>query len=132
VRKITPPSPLPSPTGGEGDPSKGSGRDIIICNEIIAGFGKYSCPFHIFLSILDRINLSMSKNIRLGRHARRRMKWRRISEEDVLNVIQNPDKVEKSMRGRTNVFKTIGERYLKVTFIDLSEEILVITVIDKT
>jgi hypothetical protein len=60
------------------------------------------------------------------------MKWRRISEEEVLKVLQDPDKVEKSSRGRTNVYKTIHERHLKVTFKELPEEILIITVIDKT
>lgn len=73
----------------------------------------------------------MNKPIRFDRHARRRMKWRRISEEEVIQVLQHPDVLENSIKGRINAYKAIGERYLKVTFKEFSEEILVISVVDK-
>jgi hypothetical protein len=36
----------------------------------------------------------MNKPIRFDRHARRRMKWRKILEEEVFSVINEPDKSE--------------------------------------
>lgn len=73
----------------------------------------------------------MNKPIRFDRHARRRMKWRKISEEDVLSVMNEPDKNEQSIKGRINLYKRIGQRYLKVTYKEFSEEILIISVVDK-
>lgn len=69
--------------------------------------------------------------IHFDRHARRRMKWRHISEEEVHLVLGNPDKIEKSIRGRTNVYKIIGKRYIKVTYKESSDETLIISVVDK-
>jgi hypothetical protein len=74
----------------------------------------------------------MDKTIRFDRHARRRMKWRRISEEEVMRVLQNPDVFEKSIKDRMNAYKTIGKRYLKVTFKEASDEILIISAVYKT
>lgn len=73
----------------------------------------------------------MNPPVRFDRHAKRRMKWRRISEEEVNLVLENPDKIEESIRGRMNVYKTIGERYIKVTYKKLSHETLIISVVDK-
>lgn len=36
----------------------------------------------------------MEKALRFVRHVRRRMKWRRISEEEVMLTLSNPDKTE--------------------------------------
>ena len=73
----------------------------------------------------------MEKNVRFDRHARRRMKWRKISEEEVLDALNRPERVEQSVRGRMNVYKAVGARHLKVTYREFSEEILVISVMDK-
>jgi len=43
------------------------------------------------------------------------MKWRRISEEDIRDVIDHPDKIEEPVNGRKNVYKMIGDRYIKAT-----------------
>lgn len=59
------------------------------------------------------------------------MKWRRITEEDIYSALQSPDKVEQSVMERINVYKLIGERYIKVTYKEFSEEILVISAVDK-
>jgi len=69
--------------------------------------------------------------IRFDRHARRRMKWRRISEEEVYLALESPDKVEQSIRGRMNAYKLIGNRHMKVTFKEKSGETLVISVVEK-
>ncbi len=73
----------------------------------------------------------MDKIVRFDRHAKKRMKWRKISEEEVNLTLNNPDKVEQSIRGRINVYKVIGERYIKVTYKEFSEEVLIISVVDK-
>jgi hypothetical protein len=41
-------------------------------------------------------------SIKFDRHAKRRMKWRRISEEEVYLTLENPDNIEKSIRDRKN------------------------------
>lgn len=73
----------------------------------------------------------MEKNVRFDRHARRRMKWRKISEEEVLHALNRPARVEQSISGRVNVYKAVGAKHLKVTYREFSEEILVIIVMDK-
>ncbi len=50
------------------------------------------------------------KALKYDRHARRRMKWRNISKDEVQKAVNNPDKTELTEKGRINVFKTIGER----------------------
>lgn len=39
--------------------------------------------------------------------------------------------IEQSIRGRINVYKVIGERYIKVTYKEFSEEVLIISIVDK-
>jgi Domain of unknown function (DUF4258) len=73
----------------------------------------------------------VEKRVRFDRHARRRMQWRGISEEEVMQVLNSPDNIEPSIKGRTNVFKMVGAKYLKVTYRELSEELLVISVVNK-
>jgi len=73
----------------------------------------------------------MNKAVRFDRHAKRRMKWRKISEEEVKLVLEQPDKVETSMKGRINVYKTIGSRCLKISCKEFPEEILVISAVVK-
>ena len=73
----------------------------------------------------------MNKPIRFDRYAKKRMKWRKIFEDEVYSVINEPDKTEQSIKGRINLYKRIGQRYLKVTYKEFSEEILIISVVDK-
>ena len=81
-------------------------------------------------AITDYQEMDISK-VRFDRHARRRMKWRRITQEDVYFVLENPDRVEQSLRGRTNVYKLVGERHIKVTCKEFPDQILIISVVDK-
>ncbi|MBI5410052.1 MAG: hypothetical protein HZA14_11855 [Nitrospirae bacterium] len=60
------------------------------------------------------------------------MKWRKISEDEVNITVSDPDKTEQSVKGRTNVYKTIGARYIKVTYREFSDEVLIISVVDKS
>jgi hypothetical protein len=72
-----------------------------------------------------------ASRIRFDWHVKRRMRWRRISEEEVSLTIENPDRIEESIRGRTNVYKLIGERYIKVTYKEFSDQTLVISAVEK-
>ena len=59
------------------------------------------------------------------------MKWRRVSEAEVVSVLDAPDRVEQSMDGRINANKSLGDRLLKATYIEEKGDIVVITVIEK-
>ena len=74
----------------------------------------------------------MEKTIRYNRHARRRMRWREISEEEVEHVVRDPERTEPTEQGRVNAFKWVGGRYLRATFRELDTELLVISVVDRT
>jgi hypothetical protein len=69
--------------------------------------------------------------IKFSRHAKRQMKWRNISEDDINTVLNDPDKLEDTIKGRKNVFKTVSGRFLKVTCLYEKSEVLVITTIVK-
>ena len=45
--------------------------------------------------------------------------------------MNEPDKNESSIKGRINVYKKIGKRYLKVTYKEFVKEILIISAVDK-
>jgi len=59
------------------------------------------------------------------------MKWRDISEKEVLAALENPDRIEKSIMGRKNFYKLLGDRNIKVTCKEISEQVLVISAVDK-
>jgi hypothetical protein len=60
------------------------------------------------------------------------MKWRNISEQEVEEVLRLPEKSESTVRGRLNVYKAIGNRYLKVTYKDFGDYVLIISAVDKS
>jgi hypothetical protein len=67
-------------------------------------------------------------HIVFDRHAERRMKEREVSEDEAESALNSPDYIEPSIKGRTNAFKYINGRHLRVTFKAESENILVITI----
>jgi hypothetical protein len=69
--------------------------------------------------------------IKFSRHARRQMKWRKIPEKDVREAINNPEKLEDTVKGRKNAFRRIEGRLLKVSYLPENSEIIVITAIVK-
>jgi hypothetical protein len=69
--------------------------------------------------------------IKFSRHARRQMKWRRVSETEVQEAIHNADKLEDTVKGRKNAFKMVEGRQLKVTYLSDTEELILITTIVK-
>jgi hypothetical protein len=46
------------------------------------------------------------------------MKWRRISEAEVLSILNAPDRAEQSIDERRNAFKLVGNRLLKATYVE--------------
>lgn len=68
------------------------------------------------------------KPVKYDRHARRRMKEREVTEKEVEITIGEPDSMDASIKGRKNTYKFIGNRFLRVTFKEESDRILVITV----
>jgi hypothetical protein len=59
------------------------------------------------------------------------MKWRRVSEAEVLSVLDAPDRVEESIDERRNAHKLVDDRLLRVTYVDEAGDIVVITVMEK-
>ncbi|MGB8656509.1 MAG: DUF4258 domain-containing protein [Candidatus Zixiibacteriota bacterium] len=69
----------------------------------------------------------MRLEIVFSRHARRQMRWRDISEQEVKQTRSDYDRIEDSVRTRKNALKKIGKRLIKVTFREEDDKILVIT-----
>jgi uncharacterized protein DUF4258 len=81
--------------------------------------------------IITGVGRGFQLAIVFSRHARRQMKWRRVSEAEVLSVLHTPDRVEQSIDDRRNAYKSIGDRLLKATYVEEEEDFVVITVIEK-
>lgn len=56
------------------------------------------------------------------------MKERGVSEDEAEMTISNPEYAEPSVKGRKNAFSFKNGRYLRVTFKEESDHIMVITV----
>ena len=69
--------------------------------------------------------------VKYTRHARRRMKWRKISKEEIEKTLEAPDRTESCGEKRVNVFKSLGKRLLKVSYVIEANEIVIISVVDK-
>jgi hypothetical protein len=59
------------------------------------------------------------------------MKWRKISEADVMMTLESPERIEDTIQGRKNAYRLIGDRLLKVTYKIDSHGILVISAVVK-
>lgn len=73
----------------------------------------------------------MEKIIKYTRHARRRMKWRKISEFEIRQTVEYPDKIELDHEGRKNAFKMLSGRYLRTTYREIENEIIIVSVVNK-
>jgi hypothetical protein len=69
--------------------------------------------------------------IELSRHARRHIRWREITEDEIIEVINNPERVEDAMHGKKNAFRKIGDRLLKVTYKHKDQKLVIITAVIK-
>jgi hypothetical protein len=59
------------------------------------------------------------------------MRWRKVSEAEVLKVLDVPDRIEETVVERKNAYKALGDRLLKITYKDEESETIVITVTEK-
>jgi len=71
------------------------------------------------------------KNLKLSRHARRQIKWRKITEKEIKDTINNPDRLEDSIKERKNAFRAIGNRQLKITYKIENSDIIIVTAMVK-
>ena len=62
------------------------------------------------------------------RHARKRMKDRIVTEEEVSFVVNQADYIELDVKDRKNAYKYINDRFIRVTFKEENDNILIITV----
>jgi len=69
--------------------------------------------------------------IEYTRHARRRIRWRKIFEAEVEQAVNTPDRVEATRRNRINAYKKIKERLLKVTYLEEEGSVKIITAVWK-
>ena len=69
--------------------------------------------------------------IEYTRHARRRMKWRKISEAEIELATYSPDDSEPTEKNRINAFKKIEDKILKVTYQKHDDRIQIITALCK-
>jgi hypothetical protein len=68
------------------------------------------------------------KPITYCRHARKRMKDRIVTEEEVSFVVNQADYIELDVKDRKNAYKYINDRFIRVTFKEENDNILIITV----
>jgi len=66
-----------------------------------------------------------------SRHAKRQMKWRKITEIEVKSVIDDPDTVVDTIKERKNAFKITGSRNLKITYKQQKGSLTIITAMVK-
>lgn len=73
-----------------------------------------------------------SKPLRFTRHAKNRMRWRKIAEEDVRHSISKPEFIEKTEYGDINVWvKLSADQYLRTTYREEQDAIVIISVVKK-
>ena len=102
--------------------------DFGLKKSAIRNLDTLSFPFLTLTSLKGYVRFIFMKPIKYDRHAKRRMKDRHVIEADVKLAIENADFLEQSIKGRLNAFKFLNGRYLRVTFKEEPDHILVITV----
>jgi len=71
------------------------------------------------------------KPIKYTRHAKNRMRWRRIPKTEVATAIASPDFEEPASENRRNVWTKLSDKYLRVTYEESEEIILIVTAVHK-
>jgi hypothetical protein len=67
----------------------------------------------------------------ISRHARRQMKWRKISEAEVKASMTDPDMIQDAIKERKNELKTLDGRLVKITYCHEGDDIIIITAVIK-
>lgn len=57
------------------------------------------------------------------------MKERAATSGEVEEVLKNPGRLEPSVKGKYNAFKFVNGRFVRVTYQELADHLLVITVV---
>jgi len=71
------------------------------------------------------------QKVKYTRHAKRRMKWRKISEKEIKKTLEMPDRTESCGEKRINAFKSLGRKLIKVSYVIEDDRIVIISVVDK-
>jgi len=71
------------------------------------------------------------KPIVISRHAKNRMRWRRIAENEIEAAIRKPEFIEPSVEGRLNAWIETAGIFLRVTYTENADNIIVITAVKK-
>lgn len=71
------------------------------------------------------------ERIKYTRHAKRRMKWRRISEREIKKTLEASDKTESCGEKRMNAFKSLGRKLIKVSYVIEDDRVVIVSVVDK-
>jgi len=64
----------------------------------------------------------------LSRHAKNRMRKFRVDQDEIRQVLEKPDSVESSIKGRKSAWKKIGNRCFRVIYVEETLRLIVITV----
>ncbi len=71
------------------------------------------------------------KRISFTRHAKNRKRWHKISEQEIVLAIEKPEHIESSERGASNVWIETRGKYLRVTYRDETDTLLIVTAVKK-
>jgi hypothetical protein len=67
------------------------------------------------------------KLLKYTRHAKNGMRWRRITESEIESAVNNPDFTGSSLEGKIHAWRKLSDKYLRVTFKNELDRILIIT-----
>ena len=59
------------------------------------------------------------------------MRWHKVIEPEVVSAISKPDFLSPSLEGKQNAWIKVPEKYLRVTYKEEADRILVITAVKK-
>lgn len=71
------------------------------------------------------------KSIKYTRHAKNRMRWHKISEQEIELAIEKPEYKESSPEGRSSVWIETSGKFLRMTFKEETDRLLIITAVKK-
>lgn len=60
------------------------------------------------------------------------MRWRNITEQEIIKVIREPDRKERLTTDKFHFYKSIYNRYLRVTIVLEESRIIIISAVDKS
>jgi len=67
----------------------------------------------------------------ISRHAKKQIKWRKINEQEIERVVNNPQDITPSVKNRLNYWENLNHKGLKITILKEIDCIVVVTAIRK-